>query len=317
MEIAKFSNRSAQFLRTPAGRNIVRGASALFTLGIIFYLFDQLDRIGWQEVWQAAPRTVSFYVLFIAIYLTLPVFESVVYSMLWGIAPHKCFPALLKKRVLSKSVIDYSGEAYLYVWARRRVDLSERDLLATIKDSVIVSVATSTALIALLVAALLLAGALVLPDGLVRLHAAPILALAVGVAGVGIAVFKFRHRILFVPKEILKKILALHSSRYLLLQVLQVAQWVAVYPDKPLRSWLLLLAAQQVLYRIPFVPNREFVFAGVGLGLAQWVDLTEASMAGLLLTAGLLEKGAHLLSFALVSVAEPGPEETADRNRRP
>ncbi len=298
--------RRVPFWRTAAGQRVVRVGGVLFTLGIVLYLVEQLGEIGWMEVWAAAPATIWFYVLFAIMYLTLPVFESVVYSMVWNMPPHRVFFPLLKKRVYSRSLVDYSGEAYLFVWARQRVDLPERQLLATIKDSVLASVAASTAVAGLLLAGALFTGLLVLPEGLTRPYVSYSLAVVLGAVGLGYAVFKFRHYILFLPAETLKKILALHVGRLLVLQVLQVVQWMVVYPDVPLKAWFTLLAAQIVLYRIPFLPQRDLVFAGVGLQMAGWIDFTAASMAGLLLTVSVLEKGANLLSLGLAAVAEGG-----------
>jgi len=302
------------FWRTATGQNLVRIGAAMFTLGIVLYLVDQISQIGWLEVWEEAPTTTWFYILFGLMYLTLPTFESIVYSILWNVPPHRSFLALLKKRVYSRSLIDYSGEAYLYLWARQRVDLPERQLLATIKDSVLVSVAASTAVAGVLLGGLLLGGLLILPADLTRPYISSSLAIVLGVATLGFAAFKFRHHILFLPTEVLKKIMVLHVGRLLLLQVLQVAQWMVVYPDVPLQTWFTLLAAQLVLYRIPFLPQRDLVFMGVGLQMAQWIDFTTASMAGLLLTVSVLEKVANLLSVGLATLVEGGKESSARRS---
>ncbi len=53
-----------------------------FLIGLLTYLIYQLNLIGWSIIWESRPRNLSFYILFIVSYLTLPFSDFLIYGRL-------------------------------------------------------------------------------------------------------------------------------------------------------------------------------------------------------------------------------------------
>ena len=72
-------------------------------------------------------------------------------------------------------------------------------------------------------------------------------------------------------------------------------------------SWLMFVALQLVLSRIPFVPNQDLLFLTAALHLAPIVDQPEAAIAGMLVAeAGLSQLVNFGLFFATAHHARDG-----------
>lgn len=283
-------------------------ASMAFTVGLVAFLVYQLGGIGWSEVLVSVPLNPWFYLLFAAFYLCFPLFESAVYYLLWDCPLRLSFPALLKKRVYSKYLLDYSGEAYLYLWARRNVDLPPRHLLHTIKDNIIISSTTSMLVGLTVLLWLLFGGRIPLPPAMLEHSVTHAGAAILAVGCVAALVFKFRHRILFLPRRTAVWLFGLHAGRLVTFMLLQLLMWRAAVPDVPLESWLSLLSIEVVITRIPFLPQRDFVFMGTGLEMAEAVQVAASLLAGMLLAINVLEKLLNLSIFAALSFRRSDPQ---------
>jgi hypothetical protein len=118
----------------------------------------------------------------------------------------------------------------------------------------------------------------------------------------------FRRRIISLTADRALAVLAIHVIRMLVVLALQAVQWSVVLTHVPFRTWLVFLTAQIVLTRIPFLPNKDLIFLGVGLGLSSMVDAPAAATAGMLLAGGTLTQGANLAVFVLTSFGAPVPQ---------
>jgi hypothetical protein len=271
-------------------------------------------------VWISLPRTLWFYVLFFAMFFALPVSELAVYRLIWGCSVVRSFPVFVRKRAYNNAIIGYSGELYLYLWAKQHVDLQDSRVFSTIKDNNVLSTFASTSITVLMLLALLLTGqvnaAIHADSGLMCYITASAI---IGALLVTVA-FRFRHRIISLTANRALAVLAIHVIRMLTVLGLQAAQWSVVLTHVPFHTWLIFLAAQMVLTRIPFLPNKDLVFLGVGLGLSSMVDAPAASTAGMLLAGGVLTQGVNLAVFVLTSFGAPvvqSHREIRDRRRQP
>lgn len=270
------------------------------TLAVLVYLAYQMTDIGWGRIWASLPTTPWFYVLFLALYFLLPIFQSVGYSLIWGRPFRSLFPALLKSGVYNKEVLSYSGEMYLFSWARARLDLSDGQIAHHIKDNTIVSsVASTTNAVALL--------GLFLGSDVVRF---PMLSgrtwvyMVAGIVGV-IAIIavgiRFRRSVFKLSGQLILGLFALYSGRLLLLQGLQVAQWAVAIPKVAIQTWLTFLAVQIITKRIPLMPSQDLFFMAVGIEMAGSVQVPEAGLASVLAVHSVLDKGLGVILFAVVS----------------
>lgn len=274
------------------------------TVAVIGYLIYQMTQIGWRDIWADLPTTPWFYIIFLALYFLLPVFQSVAYRMIWKVPFHRVFPPVLKASVYNKEVLNYSGEVYLFSWARAQVDLASRQVAHHIKDNTIVSSVASTFNAVLLLAFFLLTGMISLPF-LVD-HSS--LYVAGGILGSILLIaagIRFRRTVFELSGALILTLFGLYVGRLLLLQALQVTQWAVVIPDVPLQAWFTFLAVQIILKRLPFLPSQDLIFMAVGLEMAGAVQVPKAALAGVLVVHSVLDKGLSVLLFAIVSLRNP------------
>ncbi|MFQ5563124.1 MAG: hypothetical protein ACE5FO_06100 [Parvularculaceae bacterium] len=298
----EIARRCRETLRAPAARRwLVRAQRALLVL-VVAYLVYRLSRIGWLEVLRSLPGSPWFYVFFLMRFLALPVSELAIYELIWNTPLVRHFPVFVRKRVYNFAVLGYSGEAFLSLWARRRLPLVDRDILIGIKDNNLLSALTSNVATVVLIVALAVSGGL--KAGLDALPGSGALFLLafLSASGLAIAVIAFRRRLIALPDGIMPRLLAIHGARQTVILFLHAAMYAAALPGAPFGVWLIFLALQLVLSRIPFLPNQDLVFLGAALSLAPLVGASEAAVAGMLIAeAGL----SQILNFGLFFATAP------------
>lgn len=293
----------------------LRVAGGLFTAGVAGWVIHQVTEVGWLKVVESMPATPWFYLIFTGMYLVPPLSEVFVFRRFWG-RVSGLLPAVLMRRLCSGHVIDYSGEAYLYLWARRHLDLPHARIVHGIKDNVILSSAMSTLFALAVLGALAAGGWLVLDARALGGHWGWLLAAPAALGALAAGAWAMRRRLLSAPPSASAAVCAAHLVRHSLVHLLQVALWVVVEPSVPLSSWLTLLAAQIVLTRVPFLPSRDLVFVGAGLGLSGYLGVESAVVASILLTTAVLDRGLNLVLYLLCRWSQrrraaPGPAAAA------
>jgi hypothetical protein len=285
----------------------VKVARALFVLAIVTYLGHRLILVGWEDLYASMPTQPAFYVLFAALYLLLPLSQLINYRLTWQFDARRSFSAFLLKRVYNRDLLDYSGELYFYTWARRNVDLPDRELLKTIRDQNILSVlAASTMAIGLLVVFVYL-GHVSLAE-LIEERASPAL---IGAAGAALALImilsplilrlRWREYLFSMPARTALSVFAVHSLRLVVGQVLQIAQWMVGVPGVPLGTWCTYAAASIIVSRLPLFPSRDLIFLGVGISLSDALGVPAAGVASMLLVNAVLTRIINLGLFVLLT----------------
>jgi len=288
---------SDRFSGSRLGQSVMAGLRWLFVGGIVAYLGYELTTIGWGKVTRSLPTTPWFYVLVLLMYGTLPLTEAVLYGTAWDARYRDLLPALFRKRVLNNDVLGYSGEAYFYVWARRETNLDALDVLGTVKDNVIISSVASTSVAFSLLALFFLTGQVellqqYLPDQTSTVAAG--IAVVVLVVSVGV---NFRRAIFSLPSRLLWLIGAGHLLRFVFNNGFQVLQWAVVIPEVSAGTWITLLALHIVIQQVPFVPTRSLVFIGAGVELSGPLQIPTAALAGMLLTANIVDRGLNFATY--------------------
>ena len=120
------------------------------------------------------------------------------------------------------------------------------------------------------------------------------------IIGLSLALVAFRHRIFSLSRPELRMIFGVHISRLLLTTLLSGVMWHSALPSVSM-GWLLILATLQLLVtRLPFVPNKDLVFASAALFLIGHdgaMGPLIAMIAGLILFV-------HLLLGSILTLAE-------------
>lgn len=296
----RLKTRFEAWAGTPVGRRTLKLLRHGVTLAVLVYLVYQMTRIGWGRIWASLPTTPWFYVLFLALYVLLPVFQSVGYGLIWNRSFSFLFPALIKSGVYNKEVLDYSGEMYLFSWAQARLARSDGEIAHHIKDNTIVSSVASTTNAVLLLSIFLASDLVRFPmlSGRTWVYMVAGIVGVVALIAVGV---RFRRSVFALSGRLLLALFALYFGRLLLLQGLQVTQWVVAIPQVAVQTWLTFLAVQIITKRIPLMPSPDLLFMAVGLEMAGSAPVPEAGLAGVLAVHSVLDKGLGLGLFAVVS----------------
>ncbi|MEM6782780.1 MAG: hypothetical protein AAF624_03490 [Bacteroidota bacterium] len=277
-----------------------RVLSAL-VIGLLVY---QLLQVGVGEVLRALPTSPLFYVLIVVGYLLLPASEAMIYRVLWGVPVARGVWLMLKKRVYNQHLVDYSGEAFLYAWARTATDREDKLLFQDVRDVNILSNVSS-----LLVAVVLLGG-LVL-GGLVDLEALGGTGQTQTWIGVGLVVvlvvalvIAFRQFLFSMRAGLAWQVFGIHTTQRISLYAIRLCQWAVGVPSVSWGVWLPLLCASVVVDRLPLLPNKDLFFVGAGVEFAQALDTATAGIASMLLVAGVAGKVLNLLVYGLATLME-------------
>lgn len=231
------------------------GLSAALLVALVLSLRDG----GAVRLRQAVPTAPGFWLAFALYYAALPGSEWVIYRRLWGL-PASGFAALLRKLVSNEILLGYSGELSFYLYARRRAALKASPFHAIKDVSILSALAGNLATIAL--------AALAWPiwqswrPGLLPSGTAASLA---GLGLVSVLLFLLRRRLFSLPAPELCFVAGVHLARVAATTLLMALMWQAALPDVPVALWIALAALQLVVTRLPFVPNKDVVFAGVAL----------------------------------------------------
>lgn len=297
------------WLGTPRGQWVSTWARRTFTVAMVAFLLWNLYRQGItpQRLWASLPSTPWFYVLWAALYVLLPTAETAIYHRLWRVRVAELLPVLLRKRVLSQDVLGYSGEVYLFGWARSRLGPPPPDgngppAMLHIKDNVLISSFASVLSAALIVGSVLLSGA----HGLERAFGdpRPIYAVLGTVATVFVVTMATRARravFTLAPRD-LGFLSIVHGLRFTLANVFLLLLWTVSVPGLPWEIWLTLLVVNVVVDRVPFVPASDLVFLNTALALAAPLGVPPAAISGVLVAKAALDKVFNLLLFAAAAL---------------
>lgn len=262
--------------------------SILIAIGVVL----ELRGMDMGRVIAMVPRDAGFWMVFAISYLAGPASEWVIYRRLWGL-PVEGFAALLRKLVCNELLLGYLGEAYFYTWARRRSSMTAAPFGA-IKDVSILSAMVGNAVTLVLLVAL---WPFVGSTSIGLESRAGLLSLSV-VLATSIAAMAFRRRIFSLDRGTLGFVTGMHLARIAVTTILSAVLWHLVLPTVPMTWWLLLATLRLLISRLPFIPNKDVVFAGVAvLTLGHETDI--AALMTMMASAILL---VHLLlGLALVT----------------
>ncbi|MEJ2408585.1 MAG: hypothetical protein P8Y48_04385 [Novosphingobium sp.] len=249
-----------------------------------------------MDIWRVlsmVPRSPAFWTVFACFYLTGPVCEWLIYRHLWKL-PAAGFVALLRKLVCNELLLGYLGEAYFYTWARRRTAMTAAPF-AAIKDVSILSAMAGNGVTLLL---LTIVWPMIQSTPLGHQNGPIIMSLA-AVLATSMAAMAFRRRIFSLSRSDLGFILGMHVSRIAASTMLSAWLWHMVLPDVTIIWWLFLVCLRLLISRLPFMPNKDVVFAAVAV-FALGHETNIATLMTMMASAILL---AHMAVGAVVVVA--------------
>ncbi|MEG3149758.1 hypothetical protein U1769_07645 [Sphingomonas sp. ZT3P38] len=280
----------------PAPGSVLGTILSLIVVGAAIYQARDLD---FAKILGLVPSSLTFWGLFAVSYLIGPASDWFIFQRLWGIGV-SAFGALIRKLIYNELLVGYLGEAYFYGWARRNLNFVTSPFGAVKDVTVLSAVAGNVTTLVFLAVAFPFVRLLPLHD-----HVTAIACSLAFVIGSSLAVMLLRRSLFSLEREELKMVFAVHLFRILATTILSAALWHLVLPDVALGWWLVLVTIRLLISRLPFVPNKDVVFAGIAvLALGGEVEITAlmALMAGLILATHVLVG----LSFAIADLLSKG-----------
>lgn len=263
-------------------------SAALF--GVVLVQLAKAPAGAFAELARLSP---GFWLVFILAYLAQPMSEQLIFARLWRL-PLSAFGVLLRKAVINEIVFGYSGEVYFYLWARRRTGL-ENAPFGAIKDvNILSALAGNLATLVMLGLAAATAGRL----DVVR-YLGPALWSGLAVVALSFAILAFARRVFSLDRQALGFVAAVHGLRLAATTVLTILLWRMALPQVALAAWVMLSAVRLLVARLPFLTNKDLVFANLAF-LIVGARAPEALLLGALAVATL---ALHLAVVGILSLA--------------
>ncbi len=282
-----------------------KGIRYLLQAGIIGYLIYKLYDIGLAQVIESLPLNPLFYLLFILIYFSLPISEIFIYGVKWNFRGFRAFLVFVQKKVLNTDVLGYSGEFYLFYWAKDKLKIPAVEAMKFVKDNNILSSLSSTFISVILLIFFLTQGYINIEDYIPQIES------WITYAWIGLAVFvvffvgyKFRSYILTVSLRDAVKISSIYTGRLILTNLIQIIQYKIAEPTVPWAVWFSLMAAQIMSTRIPFLPSRDVLYVSVALEMSVMLNVPEGQLVGVLTANLILKKLIGAISFITSSITQ-------------
>lgn len=258
--------------------HVLRWTLPIFLLAFLGY---SLTRIGWGHVWDARPRASGFYLILCPQFFVQPVADLAIYRNLLGTGRSLPLFVMLRKRFLNSLMLEYSGEAYFFFWAKRKLDLKKDILLHAVRDTNVLSAGAGLAILCLILPALVASAAVTLPAFVpakswtfATLGLLPIvLCLALVIGG---------RRVTTLSRGEIASTFTIHVARSLAVLSLELALWWLSGALPSARICLEFVALRLLLTRLPLVPSKDLLFVGVGMAAAGLMDLSAPKVAAVL-----------------------------------
>jgi hypothetical protein len=289
------------FWQSPKGKILSSILKYTLIAAVLGYLIYQLAGIGWAKVYTSLPVTPWFYVLFVILYFALPVSEQFIYRLSLNFSFWEGFKIFIKKKVLNADVMGYSGEALFYFWAKDTLKEDAGYILAVIKDNNIISSLTSTITAIVLLSIFLYVGEINIRQILDIGSFTVVLIVFIVLLIIGLLIY-FRNYVISLDAETVLKIFGIHQARILLVYTLEIVQWMVVLPTVPLYVWFTFLSIRIIASRLPV--SQDLLFVSISIEISQYVDVSNSSIAGIMLASTVLSKVMNLFLYLLLMVIE-------------
>jgi hypothetical protein len=264
-----------------------------FSAVILVAVFWQLDGLDLTVLTQT-PTNPLFWLCFAATYALAPFMDWLILRRIWGVGA-AAFPALLRKQAANEVVLGYSGDAQLYVWARRTLGAGGRPF-ETLRD-----VAVTSALAGNLVTLAMLVLHAPIVHGLAKGTLFTTLLISTGTIVLSsLAIFFFRRMVFALPPRQLMVTIGIHIARILLSLGLTALLWKLLLPAVPTAALFLVGTLRMMLSRLPFVPAREALLAPLIVALLG----DAAGLAGAVLFVATLMLAAHVVVGGASALAD-------------
>jgi hypothetical protein len=257
---------------------LVRWLAPAISLAILIAVLFAMRDLRWNDVRAAVPTSIGFWVVFAIYYFTPVALDWAIFRYLWGI-PASGFVALLRKLVSNDLLFGYVGEVYFYGWARKKMKMVAAPFGA-VKDTAILSaLAGNIATLVMMAFAYPLVQQLqfhVISERL-RVSETMLWVSVFMVVGIPTLALLIGNRLFSLTKAQLAVVGSLQMTRVVATTGLAALAWSLALPQVALGEWIILATVRLIISRLPFVTQKDIVFAGIAV-LAVGHDLEIATL---------------------------------------
>ena len=250
------------------------------TLAVLGAALTQLAQLDLARVAAIVPTSPLFWFVYAISYFAGPLGDYVIFRRLWQI-PAAGFFALLRKLIGNELITGYVGDLYFYTWARQRTTMTSAPFGAVKDVAILSAMAANAVTLVLMVMAYPLLGTLHLGIDSTAFFGSVALMLVISSS-----VLFFRKKLFSLPAADLWHVTIVQMVRVVATLVLTGLCWHLALPAESVELWVLLSAMRMLLSRLPFLPNKDVVFAALAvfmIGQDAQVGALMAMMASLLL----------------------------------
>ena len=284
----------------------------LLQVGIFGFLIYQLATIGLKEIIKSLPTNPFFYVLYFVIYFSLPIAEIFIYKIKWPLTWKTAFPIFIQKKVLNTDVVGYSGEFFLFHWARNTLGVNGKEAAKFIKDNNILSSIASTLITIVLLYYFVIQGYVSINDYMPEFNFGLILGIVIAVILLGGLAYYFRKHIISTNKKESMKIFGFHSSRILFINILQIIQYTIARPDIPIEVWFTMVAVQILVSRVPFLPSTDALYVSIAVQMAGPLNVPSQVLGSITGINLLMKRLLNVITFSVANLFKTDIEESPD-----
>ncbi|MEP3655467.1 MAG: hypothetical protein ABJO36_11280 [Litorimonas sp.] len=276
-------------------------SASRFTRWAIFaaifgYLAFQLSKIGFNEIAAALPTSPLFYLLSIG-FVAVPVMSEIfAFRTISGEKADGGYKIFLRKQVLNKAVMNFSGDAFLIQKLSQQNGMSLKRAAIILKDMTLIRGFSANLWIIILAGVAVMSGNL---DVLQNFAAAsPGLVIFVSLfclSIVGGAILLFR-KLTQLKSRTALKVAAIYLARAVVIGGILIAQWSLASPGTAIADWFIFLIIFSLAKKSPV--GGELLFASIVvsiLGLAAG----SAEIAAMLIAIAAVTQVIYALGFLL------------------
>jgi hypothetical protein len=244
----------------------VRWLTPAISMAILVAVLFALRDLRWHDIRAAVPTSIAFWAVFGIYYLTPVALDWAIFRYLWGV-PASAFVALLRKLVSNDLLFGYVGEVYFYGWARRKMKMVASPFGA-VKDTAILSaLAGNIATLVMMGFAYPLVQQLqfhIISEAL-RVSEKMLWVSIFMVVGIPTLAIILGNRLFSLTKMQLAVVGALQMTRVAATTGLSALAWSLALPQVAFSEWIILATIRLIISRLPFVSQKDIVFAGIAV----------------------------------------------------
>ena len=288
----------------------------VFPALLVAFIGYSLYRIGLGRVWAARPRALAFYLTLLVPFFLPSLGDLVIFRKLLK-SRRLSFNLFLRKQCLNSTVLDFSGDAYFFLWCRKNLGLPNRGVLHAIKDSNILSAAASLAVLGIALVGFAVSGTLkAWHVGLPGLWALVSVATIPAFLAFGLVIGG--RRVTMLTRLDMAATFGVHLIRVVAVLFFRFLMWYfsGALPSAFVCFEFVMLGL--LVTRLPMVPNKGLIYAGAAIVTAGVLNLPQAAVAAVVVTGNLTEQiltAAVALPWFATRFVERRKSEAASRDR--